>query len=438
MGRQTRSGYRETTPVNQIEPHEADTIKKTRFYRLFDQKPTNQGLRAFSRLHHFAESTTRRWIHQRSILGTPAYRRTRTLSTRLGPPLRATEAQIRMLLDDQTNPVRDEPLSVQISHHSLNIKERQLQNRLITIDKSRLYKAAFVKDDLTDRVKALRVSYAQKHLPDTIESYWKWVVFTDEFHLDPSAQRPPRILRPQGTRYELQNIAIRPPKTGVILHCAGWVNWHEKCEILEFYNDKVVEQVREHAQKVAIKAVQEERLSRPRRRPTTESEAEYQERLQQWEALPKPPQIKTKYTGNSMTQIYYTDRLLPVYITAIQKLQTLYNHPFYLQEDGDPSHGIKKRGPAQNARDKALIITHLHPSFSPDMNPIEAAWNILKQRLRQIQGLQSMEIDELKETVQKVWKSITIEEIRERIEDLPNRCSILVQNGGLRIKGEKW
>jgi hypothetical protein len=49
-----------------------------------------------------------------------------------------------------------------------------------------------------------------------------------------------------------------------------------------------------------------------------------------------------------------------------------------------------------------------------------------------------MEIDELKETVQKVWKSITIEEIRERIEDLPNRCSILVQNGGLRIKGEKW
>jgi hypothetical protein len=85
-----------------------------------------------------------------------------------------------------------------------------------------------------------------------------------------------------------------------------------------------------------------------------------------------------------MTQIYYTDRLLPVYITAIQKLQTLCNHLFYLQEDGDPSHGMKKRGPAQNARDKALIIAHLHPSFSPDMNPIEAAWNILKQRLRQI------------------------------------------------------
>jgi hypothetical protein len=74
-----------------------------------------------------------------------------------------------------------------------------------------------------------------------------------------------------------------------------------------------------------------------------------------------------------MTQIYYTDRLLPVYITAIQKLQTLCNHLFYLQEDGDLSHGMKKRGPTQNARDKALIIAHLHPSFSPDMNPIKAA-----------------------------------------------------------------
>ena len=99
---------------------------------------------------------------------------------------------------------------------------------------------------------------------------------------------------------------------------------------------------------------------------------------------------------------------------------------------------MKKRGPAQKARDKALINTHSHPPFSPDMNPIEAAWNILKQRLRQIRGLQSMEMDELKETIQKVWKSITIEEIRERIEDLPNRCSLLIQNSGLRIKGEKW
>ena len=49
-----------------------------------------------------------------------------------------------------------------------------------------------------------------------------------------------------------------------------------------------------------------------------------------------------------------------------------------------------------------------------------------------------MEIDELKETIQRVWKSITIEEIRERIEDLPNRCYLHIQNSGLRIKGEKW
>ena len=323
MGRQTRSGYRETTPVNQIEPHEANTIQKTRFYRLFDHKPTDQSVRAFSRAHHYAESTARRWLHQRQILGTPAYRRTRKLSGHLGPSFRTSESQIRMLIDHQKNPVRDEPLSVQISYHSLPIGERQLQRRLINLGKSQLYKAAFVKNDLTNRVKNLRVIYGQKHLQDTID-YWKWVVFTDEFHLDPSAQRPPRILRPQGTRYDLQNIATRPPKTGVVLHCAGWVNWHEKCELLEFYNDDIVEQATELAQEAATEAVQAERPPRPRRRPTTESEAEYKERLRQWEdaidALPRTPQIDTKSTGNSMTQIYYTNRLLPVYVTAVQKL----------------------------------------------------------------------------------------------------------------------
>ncbi|KAG9235190.1 hypothetical protein BJ875DRAFT_341193, partial [Amylocarpus encephaloides] len=51
-------------------------------------------------------------------------------------------------------------------------------------------------------------------------------------------------------------------------------------------------------------------------------------------------------------------------------------------EDGDPSHGIKKHGLAQALKDANWVVNHSHPPQSPDINLIEAIWNIIKQRLR--------------------------------------------------------
>ncbi len=77
--------------------------------------------------------------------------------------------------------------------------------------------------------------------------------------------------------------------------------------------------------------------------PKDRIEAEYQKRLQEWEAL-KPHSAEVKVGGNHMTQKYYTERLLPVYITAIQKARMQDHGPWLFQEDGDPSHGIRKAG----------------------------------------------------------------------------------------------
>jgi hypothetical protein len=41
-----------------------------------------------------------------------------------------------------------------------------------------------------------------------------------------------------------------------------------------------------------------------------------------------------------MTQKYYTERLLSVYIEAIQKARLHDTGPWLFQEDGDPSHNI--------------------------------------------------------------------------------------------------
>ena len=83
-----------------------------------------------------------------------------------------------------------------------------------------------------------------------------------------------------------------------------------------------------------------------------------------------------------MTQKYYTERLLPIYINAIQ-IQRAYDFSFwYLQEDRDLSHGIRKAGLAQALKGQNYIVNFKHPSQSPDLNPIEGILNVIKQRLR--------------------------------------------------------
>ncbi|PVH79038.1 hypothetical protein DL98DRAFT_421223, partial [Cadophora sp. DSE1049] len=55
------------------------------------------------------------------------------------------------------------------------------------------------------------------------------------------------ILREEGTRENPENIQERPKKIGNKLYIAGWINWHTKCEKLEFYYNeekKVIQPLR--------------------------------------------------------------------------------------------------------------------------------------------------------------------------------------------------
>ena len=170
-----------------------------------------------------------------------------------------------------------------------------------------------------------------------------------------------------------------------------------------------------------------------------ESQEEYKSRILEWEAaIPHEKEVKPK--GNAMTQKYYTERLLPIYVKAIQnaRVQDIGHnctHDWILQEDGDPSHGKRKFGMAQKLKQGNWIPNLIHPAQSPDLNPIEAVWNILKQRVCRRTW---RTLEELKMILQEEWSKITMQEIQSRILEMPERCRTLVKTGGAPIKSSLW
>jgi hypothetical protein len=421
MAPTTRTTNRDITPDRHIANREYDTVQKSRFYRVYDEQFPRKSLRSISRSEHIPESSARKLLHQRKLLGSAVYRRTRPQSHSLGPRERVSHDTYQMLVST-SNPVRDQPYEVQIESHQLPIKKRALQTGLRRHTKGgQRYKQAYIQKTLSARNRATRVDYGQKYQHETVDSFWQYVYFTNEAHIDPTSQDVSYILREEGTRYEPNNIQERPTKEGIKLHVAGWCNWHSKCDQLEFYNDEEEYTFRPQAR------------GRPRR-SRYEDNVQYTERIRTWEAE-RPHERIVVPKGNGMTQKYYTERLLLRYIDAIHTARVQNAYPWVLQEDNDPSHGTRKQGLASKLRDTNWIPVIVHPAQSPDLSPIEACWNILKQRVRKRTW---RTLEELKEIVQSEWQRITMDEVRARIAEMPGRCRMLIETGGRAIRSEMW
>ena len=79
-------------------------------------------------------------------------------------------------------------------------------------------------------------------------------------------------------------------------------------------------------------------------------------------------------------------------------MRKINDKPWLLQKDSDPSYSIRKRGLAQEYKEAYKIQNLAHLAQSPNLNPIEGIWAIVKQRLRR--RIFNSE-EELKEALQK-------------------------------------
>lgn len=102
---------------------------------------------------------------------------------------------------------------------------------------------------------------------------------------------------------------------------------------------------------------------------------------------------------------------------AVRKLEDDLSSPVFVVEDNAPSHSSKV---AKVARQQLQIRSIVHPSCSPDLNPIEPIWMMLKSRIANIQPMAKTR-DELWSHIQTAWDDIPIEHINGEINKMTER-----------------
>ena len=162
----------------------------------------------------------------------------------------------------------------------------------------------------------------------------------------------------------------------------------------------------------------------------------YEVKLVEWKAK-LLADVEIKIRDNSMTQYYYTKKILSIYIKEIRKNQHRFEQAI-LQKDNDLSHEARSKWDfawlcKRNAHLLNKLLTH---SFnSSDLNLNEDVWNILKQRIRKQEFIG---IEELKRTLNREWWRIPQIEIQRRIDEMPERCKRVIATNGQFIKTELW
>ena len=108
------------------------------------------------------------------------------------------------------------------------------------------------------------------------------------------------------------------------------------------------------------------------------------------------------------------------------KAHKLDVHEIIFQQDNDPKHTSKKATAA--LEDLGLEVLDWPPQ-SPDLNPIEELWRVLKLRLGNYKTMPAG-VEELWERIQKEWQEIPTSLVVTLIESMPARIRAVIRAKG--------
>ena len=100
------------------------------------------------------------------------------------------------------------------------------------------------------------------------------------------------------------------------------------------------------------------------------------------------------------------------------------------QQDNDPKHTSKK---AKKCLEDLNMNVLEWPPQSPDLNPIEHLWDVLKRRLGSY-STPPQGVHELWQRVEEEWRKISKEECLALIESMPQRIEAAIKAKGRNTK----
>lgn len=117
---------------------------------------------------------------------------------------------------------------------------------------------------------------------------------------------------------------------------------------------------------------------------------------------------------------------------AIPSGTRLIGKGFILGHDNDPKHTANTvKAYLQRISNKGKITIMEWPSQSPDLNPIENLWNIVKMKRK---GIKALSAEDLFQKVSKIWREISTETLNKLVESMPRRIEAVIRNNGGHIK----
>jgi len=124
------------------------------------------------------------------------------------------------------------------------------------------------------------------------------------------------------------------------------------------------------------------------------------------------------------TQNLNSDLICKIYEMALLPSAQNWFEDWALQEDNDPKHMAKK---SQKWKAEHNVHRIPWPAQSPDLNPIENVWKVLKDQLRQYRP---RTLERMKRCVSEIWKQFPIGYAKNLVNSMPDRLEACISNNG--------
>jgi DDE superfamily endonuclease/transposase len=135
----------------------------------------------------------------------------------------------------------------------------------------------------------------------------------------------------------------------------------------------------------------------------------------------KGPSLFWEKEWGSIGQVSYCERIIPLIHGWLRM-----NPHLQLMQDGAPGHSA---GETQEELRNRGITPIFWPPYSPDLNPIETVWNLMKDYVESL-GDRQVSYPQLRQAVRDAWDSIEDAKLLELIATMPHRCQDVIDAQG--------